>query len=280
MKLNIKYWNQEKFLPTKRHRNLRERNVENIEEVDIAEPSADEFPVAFIVKDYDTVWEREGEDGDFKMVSTEIRAYKGMLWKAIRHSRYVYRAPGWLPIDLLPHIIEGYAPYSTTEELEFKEGQSIIQSDNKAECRRKMLETAADYLIFDGKVWNTCGEPMYLINTFGLGHNHGGTGFFVEYYYNPNISKNNYFNALQREEAIAYGKQVAANRGDDKSIEGMGDYDIIEVLMPEMVRRNPQTEHGDGNEFNNTAEAIINASDSSNEAGLLVALMAMSSASK
>ena len=37
---------------------------------------------------------------------------------------------------------------------------------------------------------------------------------------------------------------MAANRGDDKSIEGMGERDIIEVLMPEMVRRNPQKDHG------------------------------------
>lgn len=77
---------------------------------------------------------------------------------------------------------------------------------------------------------------MYNVTIFGLGHNHGGTGFFIEYHYNPNISSKNYFNALEREKAITYGKQIALNRGDTDSIEGMGEHDIIEVLMPEMVK--------------------------------------------
>ena len=90
---------------------------------------------------------------------------------------------------------------------------------------------------------------MYVVNTFGLGHNHGGTGFFIEYHYNPNIPNINYFNALQRKEAIEYGKKVAAGRGDTDSIPGLGDHEIIEVLMPEMVKRNPQKDHGGGNPF-------------------------------
>lgn len=36
----------------------------------------------------------------------------------------------------------------------------------------------------------------YVVNTLGLSHNHGGTAMFIEYGYNGNISKNNYFNVL------------------------------------------------------------------------------------
>lgn len=116
---------------------------------------------------------------------------------------------------------------------------------------------------------------MYVINTFGLGHNHGGTGFFIEYFYNDNIPAQNYFNALQREEAITYGKKVALGRGDDKSVDGMGDHDIIEVKMPEMVKRCPQKDHGDGDPFLNELEGIISHSDSIGEAGLLTVLTTM-----
>lgn len=116
---------------------------------------------------------------------------------------------------------------------------------------------------------------MYVINTFGLGHNHGGTGFFIEYHYNTNISNKNYFSALEREKAIAYGKKVAANRGDTESIEGMGECDIIEVLMPKMVKRNPQKDHGEGNSFLNSLENMISGTDSSTEAGLLAITMCM-----
>lgn len=97
---------------------------------------------------------------------------------------------------------------------------------------------------------------------------------FIQYDYNPNISNKNYFNALEREKAIAYGKQVALNRGDTNSIDGMGERDIIEVLMPEMVTRNPQREHGEGDSFMNLIEDVISNTDSSAEAGLLAAVYA------
>ena len=56
----------------------------------------------------------------------------------------------------------------------------------------------------------------------------------------------------------------------------MGDHDIIEVLMPEMVRRNPQKDHGEGVPFLNSLENIISDTDSSMEAGLLAITMCMS----
>lgn len=41
--------------------------------------------------------------------------------------------------------------------------------------------------------------------------------------------------------------------------------------MPEMVTRNPQREHGEGDSFMNLIEDVISNSDSSAEAGLLAA---------
>ena len=101
-----------------------------------------------------------------------------------------------------------------------------------------LRKSAKKYIFCDNKFWYKCGEPIYVINTFGLGNNHGSTGFFIEYCRNKNISGKNYFNALQREEAIAYGKAVATNRGDTDDIDRIGKYANIEVIMPEMVRVN------------------------------------------
>ena len=64
---------------------------------------------------------------------------------------------------------------------------------NRQLCIKKYQEAAKRYLIVDGSVWLRCGEPRYVVNTFGLGHNHGGTGLFVEEFYNSNISNTNYF---------------------------------------------------------------------------------------
>ena len=55
----------------------------------------------------------------------------------------------------------------------------------------------------------------------------------------------------------------------------MGDHDIIEVLIPEMVHRNPQKDHGEGNSFLNSLENMISGTDSSTEAGLLAITMCM-----
>ena len=45
--------------------------------------------------------------------------------------------------------------------------------------------------------------------------------------------------------------------------------------MPEMVKRNPQKEHGDGDTFINSLENMINNTSSSMEAGLLAIAMCM-----
>lgn len=238
MIFNIEFWNIEKYLPTKRHKKLWERYVKNSVDVEIKEPTAQEFPIAFIVKDYGWRYEEEGALAEFKMFSDDIRVSNGKLWKAVRYSEYISRGVGWMPISCIKRAIEGCPPYWKGGE-DFTD-ESIIKEDNLAECKNDVLEKAKDYIIYDGKVWKPCGEPMYVINTFGLGNNHGGTGFSIGYLYNENISKNNYFNALEREQAIAYGKKVAEDRGDTESIDGMGENDIIEVLMPEMVTLRPK----------------------------------------
>ena len=49
MLFNIEFWNMEKYLPTKRHRVLRERYVKNSVDVEIKELTEQEFPIAFVV---------------------------------------------------------------------------------------------------------------------------------------------------------------------------------------------------------------------------------------
>lgn len=280
MLFNIEFWNMEKYLPTRRHRKLRERYVKNNFDVEIKELTNKDFPIAFIIHEYKSVYANAKSyddfngNGEYKMFSEEIRTYDGKLYMPIRVTHGAAISLYFESLEYIKKQIEDYAPYWKGGN-DFTE-ESIVKDDNIAECQKKILNKADDYVIYDGKAWTKCSEPMYNIITFGLGHNHGGTGFFIQYHYNPNISYKNYFNALEREKAIEYGKKVASNRGDDKSIEGMGDHDIIEVLMPEMVRRNPQKDHGEGVPFLNSLENIISDTDSSMEAGLLAITMCMS----
>lgn len=275
MLYDITFWYEEKYLPTKRHKKVRSRMVEDVYSVEVKEITEQEFPVAFIVHDYKSVYENAKSYGDFnrnseyKMFSEKMRTYNEKLYIPVRVSHGSAISLVFESLNYIKGQITDYAPYWKGGE-EFSE-HSIVKSDNKEDVINTIKERASEYIIYDGKIWSECGEPMYNITTFGLGHNHGGTGFFIEYHYNPNISNKNYFNALQREEAIAYGKQVALNRGDTESVEGMGERDIIEVLIPEMVHRNPQKEHGEGDTFLNSMENLISSSDSVVEAGLLAA---------
>lgn len=248
MIFNIEFWNEEKYLPTKRHRVLRSRFVKNNVDVNIKELTESQFPVAFIVHDYQSIYKNAKSyddfngNGEYKMFSEEIRTYNGNLYKAVRVTHGSAISTCFESLDYIKNRIQERDPYWKGGN-DFTE-VSIIKEDNFAECKEKVFEKASIYIIYNGIVWEICGEPMYNITTFGLGHNHGGTGFFITYLHNPNISNKNYFNALERDKAIAYGKQIALNRGDTESVDGMGEHDIIDVLIPEMVRRNPQEEHG------------------------------------
>jgi len=275
MKFNIEFFRTEKFLPTKRHRKERLREVRDNVKVDIQELISDDFPIAFIIDDYCRVFDAPEYDNnktEYKRFQREIRTYNGELYMAVNVSHGAAISTHYEPLSYIEDKLrDWYTRFSwyEKEESDLFNEKSIILSDNREERIAEIKENAKHYVIYDNIVWVRVNEPMYLINTFGLGHNHGGTGFFIDFHYNPNISKDNYFNALQREEAIAYGKAVAARRGDTESVDSIGEFDNIIVLMPELVKRNPQEEHGEGCSFINMLNSLTESADSVGEAGVL-----------
>lgn len=283
MKYNIKFWSMEKYLPSKRHRKLRERYVENNIDIEIAEPNEKDFPIAFIVHDYQSVYDdaKSYDDfngtNDYKIFAEEVRTYKNRLYKPVRVTHGAAISLHFKSLDYIKDKLTERKPYYTQGE-EFTE-ESIIKESNIEDKIKEIKQSSKSYVVFDNIVWEECGEPMYNVTTFGLGHNHGGTGFFISYHYNGNISNKNYFNALERKEAIAYGKQVALNRGDTESVERMG-IKNIEVKIPEMVKRNPQQEHGEGDPFINSINAITEGATSAMEAGILSMALLSSELSK
>ena len=273
MVYDIKFWYTQKYLPTKRHRKERTRIVEDVCTVEVKEVLEKDFPIAFIVHEYQSVYEDaktycdfKGQ-GTYKIFAEEIRTYNGKLYTPVRVSHGSAISLHFEPLDYIKWKLQPTAPYRTEEEKFTKE--SIVRSDTRGTAVKDIEKHAANYLIYQGKLWSECGEPMYYVITFGLGHNHGGTGFGISYHYNPNIPSKNYFNALQRKEAIAFGHKTALNRGDTKSVESMGKNSNIEVVLPELVHRNPQKDHGNGNPFLNSLESVITGSSSVTEAGLL-----------
>lgn len=241
MIFNIEFWYMEKYLPTKRHRKLRERYVKSSIDVEIKELTENEFPIAFKIHDYKTVCEdmKTYEDyyackNEYKMHTEEMRTYNNELFMPIRITHGTAISTCFAPLNHITEELKGYKPFYYEYKEDFTD-LSIIKQTNRKEEVSFINKKAEAYLIFDNKIWKRCGEPMYNIVTFGLGYNHGGTAFFIVYAYDNNEY---YFNALERDEAIKYGKEIALNRGDTNDVDRIGKFDNIEVLMPEMVKRN------------------------------------------
>lgn len=251
IKLNVEYYLP--YIP-QRCRKVRYERVSEDIAFKVKSVTSEEAPIAFILSDYSHV-----EDG-----TTEMRCFNKKLYKQYKvRGRHIHG-----------HSDEDNNMYPQTVEILHK----IIHPSYTWACEertkkailKEYRDSVNDYLIIDGYVWVRCGEPRYTICTFGLGHNHGGTGLFVETWYNPNLPKEWYFSALDWQKAIDKANYIAQRRGDTEDV---GKFEkMIEVLMPEMVKIKPLKEHGNGDEFHNTLEAITENSSSAAEAGLLTIL--------
>ena len=218
-------------------------------EVSVESVTSEEAPVAFRLSDY----------GHRESGKTEIRLYGGRLWK--RCTKRDFESGGStesVSAEHMPRLLNPGLPYgySRTREL----------------CTKRYRKEAEFYLLIDGNIWQRAGEPRYVVNTFGFGHNHGGTGMFVEEFYNSNIANTNYFSALDGDKAVAYANKVAERRGDTNDV---GKFEkMIEVLIPEAVTLRPMQEHGEGDPFINKINAITEAAPDSTTAGLMAVVVA------
>lgn len=253
MRFTIPFRYDEPYLPTPRCRKLRHREANGIVEADVTSLCKDQAHPVFRVTEYDM--KLSG------FIPTTIYQYDGQLWKVTLQDRFSCGAPHEpATAQTLQEVFSRYHYQNQHGHLDDHPTESI-----------RALEHAKNYLLIDGELYEPCGEPMYNIITFGLGHNHGGTGFFVEYHYNNNIPNRNYFNALHRAEAIAYAVQVAQGRGDTNSIPRLQNPQYhIEVLDPSAVHRDPMKDHGEGDTFLNMLDAMCVASDSAGEAAAFV----------
>lgn len=242
----IKY--EESYLPP-RCRKLRYRQCEDYINVNLKEVDASELRLAF-------------EDNSYSGLG-KIFFYKNKLWSKVKRNHSIEKEYGTKSaLEDLIWVHENcstYFRFSWDREIGLDTSRDgVIKS-----ARNKMK----GYILVDGELYSITSEPRYVINTFGLGHNHGGTGMFVEYGYNPNIRKDNYFSALDGAAAVAYANKVAAGRGDTNDV---GKFkELIVVHMPEIVKVKPQKQHGNGNKFLNDVEDIINGTSDALTAGLL-----------
>lgn len=259
--MKIKTWikYEESYLPP-RCRKLRYRECEDYINVNLKEVDHSELQLAF-------------EDNSYSGKG-KIYFYKGKLWtKSKMPSSSIVKdliergKKIDTPLDYLIWCHENCSTFFFFDWDREHYGKDTSR-DAVIKVARKSLK---NNILVNGELYERSAEPRYVINTFGLGHNHGGTGMFCEYHYNPNISNDSYFPATDGESAVAYANKVAAGRGDTKDVGKFKPF--IKVYMPEIVKVKPNKQHGKGNKFINDIEKIISNSDSAFEAGLLCLCM-------
>lgn len=287
MILKIDFTYEEKYLRTSRCRKPLARTREGIYELAIKELAKAECPIAAVVHDMKSVYEGatttadfEG-NGEYKMFAEPYRVHNGKFYKFCRASYGAAISTAQTELKyVIADIKSDLYRYSLYEKENLFSDKSVYISDNLSEIVDNMQARANKYISLDGELWKECGEPRYVVNTFGLGHNHGGTAMFIEEFYNSNISSKNYFNAVDRDKAITYAKETAIARGDTDSVKRIGQMENIEVLIPEFFKVDPEKEHGEGNAFLNLLEDMVTSSNNATEAGILVTLAMASEINK
>lgn len=222
--------------------------------VTIPEVKFGDAPVA-IVEHGHAVKERNGQSGYVRQ-DTVYRYWRGQLWVRASFTRYSH---GPSERQTARQFVEDPYPY----RLDRNQSDGY---DSRSEQRSRIMRWARSLLFINGQRWRLADEPRYVIMTFGLGHNHGlgwGTTLSEDCYYNPNITRDRYYRIDQYEAALKEATRIAAARGDTNSLPIEKQKPArFEILIPAVVKLNPQREHGKGNAFINSLEGMIEGSTS------------------
>jgi len=225
--------------------------------VSVHEVSGEQAPIA--IREHGQSF--NDQTGQYEPSITEYRWYNKKLWilhsfNRVSHGIYETQTSQQFMND----------PYPMTNGLPYYHAYSSQQVNR---CR--IMAWARNTLLIDGIRWQQIDEPRYVIMTFGLGHNHGGSSLSTANSYNSNISKARYFRVDQHDLALNTAIATALNRGDDKSVSFINEsHERFEILIPESIRLNPNKEHSNGDPFINRLEGIIEKCPNTMIAGLMV----------
>lgn len=227
--MKIKTWikYEESYLPPK-CRKLRYKECEDYIDIDLKEIPYNELQLAF-------------EDNSYSGKG-KIYFYKGELWSKVKMPN---------PTLIKGLIDKGENIDTSLDYLKWchkncstfflnRWDREYKGKDTSREAAIKLVRNSIENMILvNGELYERCSEPRYIIKTFGVGHNHGGTEMFSEY--NSNIDNECCFAVTDGELAVAYANKVATVRGDTNDIGKFKPF--IKVYMPEIVTKvkNEQT---------------------------------------
>lgn len=219
------------------------------------------------------------EDAPIAIIATDTMSFKSAEYPCVTKTRYKF----WNK-QLYREVCDGYA----SREPDSKLGKITVdrrctwESYNydspricdTYEAQIQSIEAFySQFVMIGNQMAKKAPEPMYVIQTFGLGCNHGGTSLCVDNWYNSNIRWESYYRLDQLKEAMKIKDAVAKGRGDTKDI-GRKPYIKFKILIPDAIQANPERDYGGkGDEFN-SVETLISTFGNPNVAGMALTLMA------
>lgn len=209
------------------------RNVnrnDGVVDIDIPVLSSEQAPVA--IRASGTFLSRDLE------FAYELRWWEGQLWSAVSIDQCGEprgRTTGqdnwdWPSLPEILDLRQGSRNQCHTYEFFGSYG-----NNPREDVEVEIHAFAKRHIVIDGIPHRACHEPRFVVMTFGLGANHGGTAVMASNFFNTNIKSENYFGLLELEDALAYATQVAEKRGDTKNLPMRYSGPQFEVLKPEVV---------------------------------------------
>ena len=147
------FWYREQYLPTKRHRNCRTHERQDHEVLRVEELTDNEFPVACVVR---------GDEGN-----NEFRYYDGCFF--VKEDR---ADVGALFLGNARYPLFPAAGSHADMEQGWKETESVLQGNNRAEIVGNIQKEADKYVFFREAFWQRVSEPHLLVGKTYWGDMH------------------------------------------------------------------------------------------------------------
>jgi hypothetical protein len=228
MELTVNYSYVAQTIPPRCRKPRPQRFDDGVMVLSIREVSSQQAPIALLGSEMDC------ETGLY-MEPVSYRWFEGQLWSNVPvHNCSRRRSVPYPDLPAVLNLINDNAMHSNTEL-----GIYVGAHEGKEGIAAHLQACSASWLIIDGQLHRPTGEPMFVVMTFGLSGNHGGTALMVDDHLNPNIKPEAYFSVLEKEQANAYTLATAGNRGDTVKVSTNPGY-RFEILIPEAIMwKNP-----------------------------------------
>ncbi|MCF5381974.1 hypothetical protein GIW05_00360 [Pseudomonas syringae] len=228
MELTVNYSYIDQIVPPRCRTPRPQRFADGVKVLFIREVTCDQAPIAIIGG--------AAERTESEAVDTiAYRWFEGRLWTDGPVSYCSRRGTDIYPVlNTSLNLVHDRSVLIDTQL-----GIYICVHEGKKAISEHLQACAHDWLIIDGQLHRPAPEPMYVVMTFGLSCNHGGTALMTSDFLNPNIRPEAYFSLMEIQQARDYTLKVAEGRGDTEKVSTDPGYKV-QVLIPAAIKwKNP-----------------------------------------